>query len=115
MIDHTINAIILLNMYLHGGRRKTYMELRNYMEDLVLKKMDDVLAKYPDCCKCDHCRTDIAALALNNLPPKYISSHKGSIYARLDEMMVENATAIIEEIAKAIEIVSRHPRHDEVK
>ena len=55
------------------------MELRNYMEEVVLQKLDQVLAQYPYCCKCDQCRRDIATLALNNLPPRYISSHKGDI------------------------------------
>ena len=88
------------------------MEMRNYMEDIVIKKLDDVLTQYPDCCKCEQCRTDIVVLALNHLPPKYISTHRGTVYARLDEMMAEKSIEVIEEIAKAIEIVSKHPRHD---
>ena len=89
------------------------MELKNYTEDIVLKNLDAVLAQYPDCCKCEHCTTDIVVLALNHLPPKYISTHKGTIYARIDEMAAENSIEIIEQIAKAIEIVSRHPHHEE--
>ena len=50
------------------------MELKNYMEDYVVSKLDEVLAQYPNCCSCDDCKRDIAILALNHLPPKYIST-----------------------------------------
>ena len=88
------------------------MELKNYMETLVLEQLDSVLAKYPDCCKCERCRQDIAILALNHLPPKYISSQKGSLFMKLQTMSMENSIQIVEQIAKAIEIVKHHPRHD---
>ncbi|HAA81501.1 MAG TPA: competence protein ComFB, partial [Thermoanaerobacter sp.] len=41
------------------------MHLKNYMEDAVDQMMDKVL-KDLDVCKCDRCRMDIKALALNN-------------------------------------------------
>lgn len=87
------------------------MDFKNYMEEVVLRKLDDVLAKYPDACKCDQCKLDIAILALNHLPPKYISSEKGSIYAKLEGMSLSYEIEVIEQIAKAVEIVSKNPRH----
>ena len=89
------------------------MELRNYMEEVVLQKLDQVLVQYPYCCKCDQCRRDIATLALNNLPPRYISSHKGDIYSRIDEMEIQYEVEVIQAIAQAIEIVNKYPRHDQ--
>lgn len=38
---------------------------------------------------------------------------KGDIYARVDEMELQYEVAVIQEIAKAIEIVHEHPRHDD--
>ena len=61
------------------------MELTNYMEKVVVNKLDQVLKMYPACCKCDDCKRDIAIMALNRLPPKYISTHRGSIFAHLEE------------------------------
>ena len=46
------------------------MDLKNFMEDYVVAKLDEVLAQYPDCCHCEQCKRDIASLALNHLPPK---------------------------------------------
>lgn len=89
------------------------MELKNYMEMLVLDKLDTVLAQYPDCCKCDRCRQDIAILALNHLPPRYISSAKGSVFMKVNSMTTENSIEVIEQIAKAVEIVQKNPRHEE--
>ncbi len=89
------------------------MELKNYMEDVVLEKLDDVMAQYPYCCTCDHCKRDIATLALNHLPPRYISSHKVDVFTRLDEMSVQYEVEVIQAIAKAIEIVHKQPRHAE--
>lgn len=44
------------------------MEYRNYMEELTAENAEEVLAKYKDICKCQRCKLDIIALALNNLP-----------------------------------------------
>jgi competence protein ComFB len=89
------------------------MELKNYMEDLVLEKLDDVMAQYPFCCTCDLCKRDIATLALNHLKPRYISSHKGDVYTRLDEMSAQYEVEVIQAIAQAIEVVHKNPRHAE--
>ena len=89
------------------------MELKNYMEEVVLQKIDSVIAMYPDCCKCEQCRLDIAALALNNLPPRYVSTHKGDIFVRIQEMEGKNDVDVIQAIAKAIEIVGKNPRHEQ--
>lgn len=85
--------------------------LTNYMEEVVERNLDTIMAKFPSCCKCEECRRDIAALALNNLPPRYISSFKGDIFARVNEMEVQHLVEVIQQIAQAIKIVTAHPRH----
>ena len=87
------------------------MEFKNYMEVIVENKLDEILAKYPNCCKCDSCRMDIAVLALNNLKPKYVSTVKGQIFARIDSMNSQYEVEVIRQIAEAIEKVALHPRH----
>lgn len=44
------------------------MELKNFMEKLVMEKLDIVINANPKGCKCQRCRYDIAALTLNSLP-----------------------------------------------
>ena len=87
------------------------MELKNYMETIVLNYLDVVLAKDSNCFKCEQCRQDIIMLALNHLPPKYVSSDKGNVFTKLSLTELEKEVQVIEEIAKAVEIVSRNPRH----
>lgn len=88
------------------------MELKNFMEDIVLSKMEEVLRQYPNCCTCENCKRDIAILALNHLPPRYISTEKGHIFARVESMGSEYAVETVTQIADAIEIVMAHPRHE---
>ena len=87
------------------------MQFKNYMEVIVEQKLDEILAQYPNCCKCDSCRMDIAVLALNNLKPKYVSTTKGQIFARIENMNSQYEVEVIRQIANAIEKVALHPRH----
>ena len=76
------------------------MELKNQMEIYVLENIDSVLEKYPDCCKCEHCRQDIAVIALNHLPPRYVATQQGCVFAKIDAMTMETKIEIVEQIAK---------------
>lgn len=87
------------------------MELKNYMEDIVAQKLKSILKQYPDCCACEKCRQDIMSLALNHLPPRYISTDKGNLYARIEMLSITYASDIVEQIAKAIAVVKQNPRH----
>jgi competence protein ComFB len=86
-------------------------KVENLMEEMVVQFMDSVLKNYPHCCRCSQCRRDIAAIALNNLTPRYVSTAKGSAIVRTGSMDVQYKAQIVEEIAKAIEIVQNQPRH----
>ncbi|OWZ84043.1 late competence development ComFB family protein [Natranaerobius trueperi] len=87
------------------------LNLKNYMEDVVLKKLNSLLAERSSICNCDHCKKDIMAIALNNLPPRYIVTEKGEIYSKIDSLMVQFSTDVTAEIVKAIEKVNKSPRH----
>lgn len=88
------------------------MELHNYMEDAVNKNIDRILDRHKNVCKCDKCKLDIKAIALNNLPPRYTVTEKGKLYTKVREMEPQYEVDIVREITKAIKIVSSHPRHE---
>ncbi len=88
------------------------MNLYNYMEDAVFRLLDQVLDKYNNICKCTKCKLDIAALALNNLPPQYTVTEKGKLFTKVKEMEAQYEVDIIREITKAIEVVANKPRHE---
>lgn len=88
------------------------MELKNLMEEQVLNMIDRILEDRDDICKCDKCRLDIAAIALNKLKPKYIVSDKGKLYAKVEALNYQNEANIIIEITRAIKIVGENPQHE---
>ncbi len=86
-------------------------KLQNYMEEVVEKKLDELMKTRDDVCNCEHCRKDIMALALNELPPKYIVTEKGEIYSKIYSLFVQFSTDVTAAITKAIEKVNESPRH----
>jgi len=86
------------------------MYLKNFMEYIVLSQLKDMLEKM-DVCKCERCRMDIAALALNNLPPKYVVSDKGELYSKIDSITVQFEADVIAAITKAAKTVKEKPNH----
>lgn len=85
--------------------------VKNYMEEIVETLLDDVLNSM-NVCKCELCREDITALALNELPPKYIVTAKGERYSKLSFLKQQFEVDIIAAITKAAITVSKRPRHE---
>lgn len=81
--------------------------LVNLAEQLVADRLDAVFEKF-NCCRCDKCRRDVAAMALNTVAPQYV-------VATPDELPGLLAAAETKEIAgalvKAILYVKGHPDH----
>jgi len=88
-----------------------YSRPKNYMEDVVFHYLENALAD-ADCCKCQRCRMDIAAYALNRLPIKYVVTRKGEMYSKLLELQQQFKVDVIMALLKGIEVVKKNPRHD---
>lgn len=86
-------------------------KLKNYMEDIVISTAESIL-KLLNICKCEKCRLDIIALALNDLPPKYIVTEKGELYSKLNELENQFGVDVQAAIIKAALIVGKNPKHD---
>ncbi len=86
------------------------MEIRNFMEDMVKDVLDELLSSDANICKCEKCRLDIMAIALNNIKPKYVVTVKGRVYAKLSELEVQFRADVIRELAKAISLVKGKPQ-----
>lgn len=84
------------------------MDIYNIMEDIVRERLE-VHLKYSDCCNCDMCKSDMMAIALNALKPKYVNSKKGELFSKLDTTKYQNTVDIDVAVAKAIDVVSSHP------
>ena len=86
-------------------------EIKNYMEDCVESVLPQVL-KTMDICKCERCQLDILAHALNHLPPKYVVTKTGNIYAKLDSMYNQFHVDVATAVTNAAKIVGASPRHE---
>lgn len=86
------------------------MALVNMMEKFVEERLSEMLAK-EDCCKCERCVEDMKAIALNKLPSKYVSSHNGELFSKLDSTIRQNSADITVAVSAAIECVSARPSH----
>ena len=87
------------------------MKLHNLMEDEVLIIVNRLMDDVDDMCTCEKCRMDVTAIALNNLPTKYVVTEKGELYSKLDTMNYQFEADIIKEVTKAIEKVKESPQH----
>ncbi len=87
------------------------MHIKNYMEEVVLSFMKEVIDDI-DVCTCPKCAMDMAAIALNNLPPKYIVTEKGELYSRINSLKQQFEVDVILELTKAAGVVRDNPRHE---
>jgi len=87
------------------------MELKNFMEKLVMEKLDTVINSNPKVCKCQHCRYDIAALALNSLPTYYVVTAAGETYTKMNSLDQQFHVDIVAAITKAVKVVKKDPHH----
>lgn len=84
------------------------MAVINVMEEIVRERLDIFLAG-SDCCQCERCKGDMMAMALNMLKPKYVNSHKGELFSRIDTSKYQNTVDIDIAVTKAISAVSSSP------
>ena len=76
----------------------------------VLAVMNKFLQeRYRDFCVCPRCMSDIAAIALNYLPPHYVVEHDEKAEFGSPWVMVETA------VTEAIDRVNENPNHPKVQ
>ena len=83
--------------------------LYNITEKFVLSKFDEVLGKM-SCCRCDRCKQDIVAIALNNLKPMYIVATRDEIEEKIHNLQ-DSGGKVTRELIKAVLTVRKAPRH----
>ncbi len=101
----------VLTRHIHQQLEREKMTLYNVMEEVV----SDVLMQYKDqlqlTCQCERCLNDIMAIALNELPTRYIANEEYGPYVRAAHVADrQGATNIILIVTKAATFVSNSPR-----
>ncbi len=87
------------------------MKIVNYMEDIVRDTLESLLSERKDICKCQKCKLDMIAWALNRLPPKYVVTDKGRMYTKLKEQEIQFRADVVQELTRAIAHISKDPQH----
>lgn len=86
------------------------LTLHNSMEDVVIDKAKSIIAKM-DICQCEKCFWDICSLVLNKVPPKYVTTSKGKLMAKLPEMSHKKEAELTMLITQSAKMVHEKPMH----
>lgn len=84
----------------------------NVMEELVRKHNTQKMMEEYNVCTCKRCQADVRALALSNLPPKYIVTERASLPLLLSYYESRYRIPIFTQLVKACIEVHDHPRHN---
>lgn len=90
---------------------KNEIEYINVMQVLVEEKAEKYIKMF-GLCQCPRCVVDVKALALSNLPPKYVVMHQGEMIPRITIYESRYNTALTAQIMRACKIVMDSPRHE---
>lgn len=96
--------VVPASMTLRPGKN---LMVVNLVEQLVAERLDSVFEKF-NCCRCDKCRHDVAALALNALPPQYVVAEPEEIPELLTQAPVKDIPGAL---VKAILQIKNNPQH----
>lgn len=88
------------------------MELYNEMEAIVFGKIDELIRDDAHISKCEKCRLDVAAIALNSLPPKYTVTARGQVFAKVSLLNQQFGADVVAAIVKAMNKVKEHQMHE---
>lgn len=80
--------------------------LVNVAELAVKERIEEAMDKFK-CCQCDHCVKDVLALAVNNLPPKYIVRNELDQTLEIRRYEADVISALVNAVIK----VKQNPRH----
>ena len=86
-------------------------QLRNYTEEAVRLCVEKWYHE-ADICQCEGCRLDVKAIMLNNLPPHYVVTDQGALYAQLSDFNPQYKADLVTNMGLAIKIVKNRSRHD---
>ncbi len=89
--------------------------LKNCVEVAVDEIFEGLLKDYlksnPGTCVCEQCKEDMKALALNKIPPHYVSTDKGTILKNVSFNLVGGKAQIASALILSIQTVGLNPRH----
>lgn len=83
----------------------------NILENIVKQRVVEVMQKSSPC-SCTRCVNDAIALALNQLPPKYVVTTKGGLFVQAALYEKQYSVDVISAATRACMKIAEHPSHD---
>lgn len=91
------------------------MTVHNLIEEIVRNCLKEIIQKEKRLAALnEHLQSDIMAIALNRLPPRYVSTLKGEMFAKT-QLRPQVESDVYREIAYAIDKVLHHSRKEDFK
>jgi competence protein ComFB len=87
------------------------ISLRNYTEDMIVPTLQEILKHRKTECTCSECLSRVMMYALNDLKPKYTTTAKGDVYARVDEIDARHLAKVYAALYGAFEHVEKDGCH----
>ena len=92
-----------------AGEEDAYI-CKNIAEKLVEAKVLEMMERL-EMCSCSRCFHDVMALALNDLPPKYVVTRQGELMALAYTYESQRTIDVVTAVMRACSIVKDHPVH----
>lgn len=85
--------------------------VHNLTESLVANRVDALLKRAGNFCRCDKCRMDIILKSIEQLEPQYIYGTEEEIKKSVDEALTKDNMGISSAVMKAFLYVRQNPSH----
>jgi len=92
------------------GKSMQSLVLANILEEVMRLEAPKIMEEY-GMCACDRCVNDVLALALNSMPPKYVVSQRGALFAKISSYGNQYKIDIFTHLSQACGVVKRSPSH----
>ncbi len=87
-----------------------FATVHNYHEATVYQSVLDLASDYPTLENCDELLADVACVALNHLPPRYIRHAVDMSFYMSDQERLRTAAAVQQAVRMAFEFVQSRTR-----
>jgi competence protein ComFB len=84
-------------------------QVMNIVEKIVQEGVNEILPGLDNVCRCDKCRADIAAMALNQIAPRYVVNRTAEIISHGEFETPQWRAEILTAILRASRKIALHP------
>ena len=93
-----------------SGQYQQQFILRNFIEDLVMSKLEHTITMLRGC-ECEWCKKDVMAKALNELPAAYTVIEPEELEETVGHLRANYEVKVSSALIKAVQAVKANPRH----